>query len=258
MQVWTIRIKWAAFVAVTAASSFLACTVINVDPSCPVELEAGESGEVHANELGPGPVPTYHWEVIPPSLGRFTDATLPDTTFEALMPGEAVIRLTASDSLFQEIADCRTTIVLPSGLAVTLRAEPQRPFVGEITNLTCESIGQTTATQLTLEQVGGIEVTLTSTGEGTARFTPSQVGELRFRCEGRTSRGRDTAEALVTVTVTAPPPDNTNNNDNGNGNDNGNDNDNSNTNDNGNENQNTNANQNDNMADNQNDNGPGN
>jgi hypothetical protein len=222
MTARTMRITCASITAVGAAAGLLSCTRITIDPTCPDELEVTESGEVRANVQQPGAVPTYLWQVIPADAGRFANPDQPNTTFEALKTGEAALRLTASDSLFQEIAVCRTNIVPPSGMVVSLRAEPQRPFVGEITNLTCESVGQTTATQFTLEQVAGIEVTLASTGTGTARFTPSQTGELQFRCEGRTSRGRDTAEASVTVTVVAPPPDNTN--DNGNTNDNSNDN----------------------------------
>ena len=87
-----------------------ACTGISIAPSCPNELQVGESAPVLANEINPGAIAKYVWEVIPPQIGRVTDPTKPSTMFEALAEGEAVIRLTASDGLYQVISQCQTRV----------------------------------------------------------------------------------------------------------------------------------------------------
>jgi len=70
----------------------------------------GESAPVLANEFNPGAIAKYAWEVIPPQIGRIIDPTKPSTMFEATGEGEAVIRLTASDGLFQVISQCQTRV----------------------------------------------------------------------------------------------------------------------------------------------------
>jgi len=87
------------------------CTGISVAPSCPNELQVGESAPLLANELNPGAIAKYVWEVIPPEVGRVTDPTKPSTMFEATGEGEAVIRLTASDGLYQVISQCETRVM---------------------------------------------------------------------------------------------------------------------------------------------------
>jgi hypothetical protein len=226
-----------------AALAGASCGRIRVNPTCPEEIVAGDEAPVTANVEQPGAIPTYRWSVSPADAGRFLDATKADTTFIAERTGDAVLFLLASDSIFVDTAQCDVRITAPTGLAVTFTASPMRPRVGEITNLSCVSVGQTTATSLDIEQTAGFTVTLTPTGEGTARFTPDRAGDLTFECVGSTPRGRQTASARLTLTVeAAPPPDNDNANDNAN--ENTNDNGNANTNDNGNVNDNSNQNDN--------------
>lgn len=86
------------------------CTGISVAPSCPNELQVGESAPLLANELNPGAIAKYFWEVIPPEVGRVTDPTKPSTMLEATGEGKAVIRLTASDGLYQVISQCETRV----------------------------------------------------------------------------------------------------------------------------------------------------
>src|SRR3990172_7314679 len=57
-----------------------------------------------------GAIAKYLWEVIPPQVGRVADPTKPSTMFEATGEGEAVIRLTASDGLYQVISQCQTRV----------------------------------------------------------------------------------------------------------------------------------------------------
>lgn len=86
------------------------CDSISIQPSCPKELAVGESGAVAANELNPGAIPSYHWQVFPPDAGTFVQDDQPSTEFEALKEGEVVIRLTASDGLYQLVSSCTTRI----------------------------------------------------------------------------------------------------------------------------------------------------
>ncbi len=82
------------------------CTGISIAPSCPNELQVNESAPVLANEINPGAVAKYFWDVTPVQIGRVTDPTKPSTMFTATGEGEAVVRLTASDGLFQVISQC--------------------------------------------------------------------------------------------------------------------------------------------------------
>ena len=86
------------------------CTGISVAPSCPNELRVNESAPVLANEINPGAIAKYAWEVIPPQIGQVTDPAKPSTMFKATSEGEAVIRLTASDGLYQVISQCRIRV----------------------------------------------------------------------------------------------------------------------------------------------------
>lgn len=86
------------------------CTGISVAPSCPNELQVNESAPLLANEINPGEIAEYLWEVLPPQVGRVADPTKPSTMFEATGEGEAVIRLTASDGLYQVISQCQTRV----------------------------------------------------------------------------------------------------------------------------------------------------
>ena len=86
------------------------CTGISIAPSCPNELQVDESGPLVANESNGGAIAKYLWEVIPPEIGEVADKTKPSTTFKAIKEGEAVIRLTASDGLFQVTSECQTRV----------------------------------------------------------------------------------------------------------------------------------------------------
>jgi len=86
------------------------CTGISIAPSCPNELRVNESAPLLANELNPGGIAKYLWEVIPPQLGQVTDPTKPSTMFKATSEGEAVVRLTASDGLYQVISQCQIRV----------------------------------------------------------------------------------------------------------------------------------------------------
>ncbi|MCH8243760.1 MAG: VCBS repeat-containing protein, partial [Planctomycetes bacterium] len=99
------------------------CTSISIQPSCPNELAVGESGRVAANELNPGEIAIYLWQVFPSDAGTFADPGQPTTTFQAAKTGEVLIRLTASDGLYQVISSCVTSIVEPTGVAVSLTAD---------------------------------------------------------------------------------------------------------------------------------------
>lgn len=192
--------------------SLTGCIRISIAPSCPEELEVGQSGMVAANERNPGAIPTYRWEVFPPEAGVFLDPQMPVTMLESRQEGEVVIRLTASDGLFQVIADCQTTITTGSAVVVSLEVDPDPAVVGETTILLCSSVGGTEATTRTLEQIDGDPVTLTVLDEGAASFTPDEVGELTFRCVGESGDGRASEPSVVTVSVTSPSDDTSNEN----------------------------------------------
>lgn len=233
--------------ALTAAGG---CTFISIDPTCPEELKVGESGEVAANPENEGAVPWYIWEVIPSDAGGFADGAAEVTTFQALKEGEATIRLTAGDGLFQMIAECTTQVVGVSDLAVSLSASPTILEVGRTTTLECTSVGETEATTLTVQQISGESDPLVEYLPGVYTSTTSAPGVRMYQCIGTTDEGVESEPAVVTVTVTEPPVDNAN--DNGAGNDN--QNDNGAANDNGNDNAAGNDNANDNAAGNANDN----
>ncbi len=96
---------------ILAVSTLLCgCTGISIAPSCPNELAVGESAPVLANEINPGEIERYFWEVIPSNVGRIADPTAASTRIEALAEGEAKVQLTASDGLYQVISFCTTRV----------------------------------------------------------------------------------------------------------------------------------------------------
>jgi hypothetical protein len=237
-----------------AATSLGGCTGISIAPSCPNELQVGESGEVIANQLNPGAIAVYLWEAIPAVAGRFASPTAPNTTFQALEEGDVTIRLTAGDGLYQVISQCQIHVSGIAGLAVSLVADTSSPMRGDSVTLECTSVGADEAEEFTISQTDGPIVTLLHPQSGLARFVAEQVGRYTFECVGATAGGGLSEPAVVVLSVTLPPTDNANDNSAGNGNENANGNANDNTsgnantneNDNGTDNGNTNANTNDN------------
>ena len=120
-----------SFWMVSLMVSLGGCMRIWIEPSCPASLPVGESGPVKANEQNPGAVPTYRWEVFPAEAGTFENPTDADTTFQSQSEGEAILQLTASDGLFQVVAQCRTTIepavTVPPADTGTDGSRPPRP-----------------------------------------------------------------------------------------------------------------------------------
>ena len=194
-----------------------ACTRISIEPSCPEELVVGGLGEVAANEKNPGAIATYLWEVFPPDSGTFADPSRPITTFEALREGEVVIRLTASDGLWQMISACTTRISGQAPVAVSLTADPTAAEVGATVTLTCQSVGQTTASERNITQVDGPTTELVEVSTGVAEFTPAEAGSFTFSCIGASAQGAQSPAAQVAVSVSAAPGPNGNENDNDNG-----------------------------------------
>ncbi len=190
------------------------CESISIEPSCPDQLRVGESGMVRANEINPGAIATYRWTVMPRELGRVQNANIKDTSFQALHEGDATLRLTASDGLFQVTADCVTRIRGTADLAVTLSSSPRESIVGRATTLTCLSVGSTEAVQRTITQIDGDIVELVDVEEGVVRFQPDVVGEHVFQCIGQSESGTRSAPAVLAILVLLMPTDNSNVNDN--------------------------------------------
>ncbi|MCH8148339.1 MAG: hypothetical protein IH987_10150 [Planctomycetes bacterium] len=190
------------------------CTSISIQPSCPNELTVGESGQVAANETNPGAIATYLWQVFPPDGGTFENPTQPTTTFLAAKTGEVLIRMTASDGLYQVVSACVTNIVESAGVAVSLTADVSEAAVDEPVRLTCTSIGASLALGVTIVQVDGAAGTLTEVLVGTSEFLATEPGEATFSCTGIDITAQLSDPATVTVTITGGG-------DGGNGNDNG-------------------------------------
>ena len=196
------------------------CTSISIQPSCPNELAVGESGRVAANELNPGEIATYLWQAFPSNAGSFADPSQPTTTFQAERTGEVVIRLTASDGLYQVISSCVTSIVESAEVAVSLTADVTEAAVDGPVGLTCTSIGTSFALGVTIVQDGGVAGTLTEVQVGTSEFLATESGEATFSCTGIDINGELSAPATVTVTITTGTDGgdaNDNTNDNGGG-----------------------------------------
>ncbi len=209
---------------------------ISIAPSCPNSLSVGETGEVFAQVINPGSIPTYYWEAIPASAGVFTNPMIADATFQALEEGVVTIRLTASDGLFAVLSECQINVSGTLGLAVSLEADPVSSVVGDPVTLTCVSVGETVASELSITQSAGPIVEFVDVQPGVVRFEPQRADEYVFRCVGAGRDGRLSPPALVTVAVflddTPPSGDNENANDNPDENENTNDNVADNTNDN--------------------------
>ncbi len=188
------------------------CARISVAPSCPSELEIGESATLEANEQNPGAIPTYKWDVFPSEAGEFDPSDAPVTSFLAKEFGQATIQLTAADGLYQVTAACDITIVEAGDVAVSLSVDPDPPVVGEQATIVCRSVGETVTETRTMEQVGGAPVELTFASEGVATFTPAEPGDLTFICVGLSAGGRESETSTLTVTVISPSD---NDNDNG-------------------------------------------
>jgi hypothetical protein len=211
------------------------CTSISVAPSCPSELRVGESGTLQANESNPGAIPTYKWEAVPSDAVAVESPAASATKIEALKAGEVLIRLTAGDSLFQVVSECRLVIIQAGNVTVSLVIDPNPIEVGESTVLFCASTGDVDAITRTLEQVEGPVAALDPLSEGVATITPEEPGELTFRCVGETEDGVASAPSEATVTIVTPSDasdndnvnvnDNLNDNSGDNGTDNANDND---------------------------------
>lgn len=209
------------------------CEQITIMPSCPTSVAVGEFAEVHANQQNPGAIASYFWEVFPATAGVFANPLSPDTTFQGLEEGPAVIRLSASDGLFQVVDDCTVSVSGTVQLAVSISATPITVQAGDEVILACISVGETDATELTVERIGGPDVELIAIEQGIFTFdAPEETGAIEFRCIGEDAAGSQSQPSLVTVTVVEPPADNVNENVNdnaANGNDNA-DNDNANDN----------------------------
>lgn len=186
------------------------CTRITISPECPETLRVGESGNVRANELTPGAIATYLWEVFPAEAGTFSNASQPNTSFEAAMEGTATLRLTASDGLFQVIDECTTTISGVEGAGVAMSANPNPALVGDTVTLTCTDNGTLPAVVLAITQTDGGNVDLSQTGSGTASFITTEIGDLEFRCVGEAEGGVQSEPAFVTISVTQSDPDDDN------------------------------------------------
>jgi hypothetical protein len=181
------------------------CFKISIKPTCPAEMNVGDTGDLVANEVDPGAIPTYLWEAFPPTAVQIADPAVPTTTFEAVANGEVTFRLTASDGLFQVVDTCRTQIATaPVTVTVTLVAAPQRLAQGESTLLTCTSTGATPAVSYVVDQLDGPLAELTTVAPGVAVGILNVAGDAVFRCIGTDADDNPSAPALVTVTVTRP------------------------------------------------------
>ena len=191
--VWLLACVWAAVP--------IACTGISIDPTCPETLQVGESGEIHANELNPGGLASYLWEVFPEGAGTFAAPIAPDTTFQALDEGSVVLRMTARDGLYMVIDECRLFVSGFLDVAVSLTAEPFAAVVGEPVTLTCAGAGSAGIVEFVIEQSGdGDPIDLVEVSPGVVEFTPTTPGEYDFSCVGTDVAGTQ-GSSSVTVTV---------------------------------------------------------
>lgn len=175
-----------------------ACTGISIAPTCPNELEVGESATVTGNVQDPGQVPTYEWTVDPANLGSFNPANAPVTTFTAARAGDAILQLTATDGVYLVQSEC-TTHITAAPIVVTLRASPTAPVTGDAVVLICES--DATVDTFTIRQTSGPTVTLANLQPGRVRFDAVQRGDYGFECVGATLEGEESDPVSLTVTV---------------------------------------------------------
>ena len=194
------------------------CTGIAIQPSCPAELIVGETGSVFANQRDEGAIATYKWEVFPTEAGSLTTPTAPASNFLAEKEGDATFRITASDGLYQVISECPTRIIAFSNIAVSLAADSVAVDVGTSVTLTCETQRQIDSATLTISQVEGATVELSSSAQGVATFTPGSGEELSFTCTAQNGSGEQALSDPLLVTVTPAPGGQTGGNDNQNDN----------------------------------------
>jgi hypothetical protein len=225
------------------------CTSISIAPECPSNMRVGETRPVVANVVNPGAIARYDWQAFPANRGRFANPNAADTTFQALGEGEVIVRLTASDGLYQVISDCSIRVQGFASLAVTLTAEPEVALVNEPVTLTCLSVGMNEAITRDIVQIDGRIVELQEVSEGVVRFEAERVGALEFRCVGENADGDQSEPATLDLTVLGST------NANGNANQNANGNSSQSTNQNRNDNENGADNDNEDETDNENDNG---
>ncbi len=175
---------------------------IAIQPSCPAEMEVGQSGIVLSAVENPGSAARYRWEAIPSSAGVFANANAADTTFTARAPGTAFLRLTASDGLFQVISECETTIVASEDVVVAFEAEPDEVDSGDTVTLTCSDIGTPEVVEFVITQTEGETVELDEQDFGEFEFTaPDGDDVLEFECVGSDADGNESRVARVSVTV---------------------------------------------------------
>ncbi len=186
-----------------ALMAVVGCTAISIQPSCPKQLDVGETGGLSANQLMPGAVPTYLWTVEPATAGTITDPTLPDTDFTAAREGTARFVLTASDGLFQVISFCESQIGSGSGVAVSLSASSSTVVIGDTVTLTCTSTGSVEATTFVIDQVQGATIELNQVSSAAVSFAPSAEGVPRFQCVGQDANGVASDAVFVNITVNA-------------------------------------------------------
>lgn len=200
-QLWESAIRVHARALILILTAILTgCTAISVAPTCPEELQVGESGAVAANEVNPGAIPKYHWSVIPSDAGTFEASDQPSTTFTAAKAGDAVLRITAADGIYMVQADCDTLVV--EAIVVSLDAQPPSPTAGDLVTLTCSS-DNSAVTDFMIVQTDGTSVELADGGMGIATFTPQDAGTLGFECTGSTAAGTTSDPAAITITVAA-------------------------------------------------------
>lgn len=198
---------WPLVLGLAGVLALGGCSPISIAPVCPNSLRAGESGPVVANVQNPKAIASYQWEVLPPEAGSFDDPSAPNTRFTPSIEGDVVLRLTASDGLFQVISQCVTSVSGAVGASVGLRAEPAAAVVGDVVTLTCSSTGTFDVAVFAITQTQGADVVLTQESPSVATFIASAIGDLTFGCVGETGGGVQTDPDTVTVTVSEVPPD---------------------------------------------------
>lgn len=195
-----------------AALMLCGCSGISIAPRCPDEMRVGATGTVDGNVVNPGEIATYRWEVSPPTAGVFTDPDSPITSFQAQREGEAIIRLIASDGVFQVISECVTQITGTIDVAVALTVSEQTVTEGDTVTISCASVGESQTDNILIEQLQGTTVELTPISGESFTFVATEQGQLQFQCVGSVSGGIVSEPSVIEITVSAAPPDNVNDN----------------------------------------------
>ena len=178
---------------------------IAIQPSCLDEMEVGESDQLLSNVENPGAIAMYRWRIFTPdsAKGEFDDPLAPNPVFTALAPGTVILRLAASDGLWEAISECTTVIVESTEQAVDLDADPRSVQPGETVTLTCVDIGAVVVVSFSITQTDGSEVELVETDvDGVVEFdAPEPSGDLQFQCVGTDEDDNESDPSAVTVTV---------------------------------------------------------